>query len=208
MDGSLKCWGYGSYGSLGYPNGYGNTLYEPPPENVDLGAGRTAKSVTTRAASNHICVILDNDTLKCYGNNDNARLGYGDTTTREVPDASAIDLGSGKTVTAVSVAYDATCAVLNDGSLKCFGNNEQGQLGIGSYLPPAGNLPATADLGTGRTATDISQGLSTCVRRIGRWHHKVLGIEQRGEVGTGTPGRDIGLTLPTQVSFDGSSSSG
>ena len=39
-----------------------------------------------------------------------------------------------------------------------FRPNNQGQLGTGSYLPPAGNLPATADLGTGRTATDISLG--------------------------------------------------
>ena len=39
-----------------------------------------------------------------------------------------------------------------------FWPNNQGQLGTGSYLPPAGNLPATADLGTGRTATDISLG--------------------------------------------------
>ena len=203
MDGSLKCWGNGGSVPLGY--GDSSNRYTPFADNVNLGAGLTAKSVS--ATNGHTCVILNDDTLKCYGNNGYAQLGYGDTTQRTVPDASAIDLGSGKTVTTVSVAYDATCAVLNDGSLKCFGNNGQGQLGIGSYLPPAGNLPATVDLGTGRTATDLSLGNHHACAALDDGTIKCWGYNYNGQVGTGSPG-SFGITLPTLVSFDGSSSSG
>ena len=102
---------------------------------------------------------------------------------------------------------DFTCAVLNDGSLKCFGTNNQGQLGTGSYLPPAGNLPATADLGTGRTATDISLGSEHACAALDDGTIKCWGQNDKGQVGTGSPG-SFGITLPTLVSFDGSSSSG
>ena len=96
---------------------------------------------------------------------------------------------------------------LNDGSLKCFGTNNQGQLGTGSYLPPPGNLPATADLGTGRTATYISLGYQHACAALDDGTIKCWGNNNAGQVGTGSPG-SFGITLPTQVSFDGSSSSG
>jgi alpha-tubulin suppressor-like RCC1 family protein len=216
-DGSMKCWGHGGLASLGY--GDTSIRSSPPAQNVNLGAGLiTAKSVSATVLNGHTCVILNDDTLKCYGNNGYAQLGYGDTTQRTVPDASAVDLGSGKTATSVSTtggdtmsSNGFTCAVLNDGSLKCFGANNQGQLGTGSYLPPAGNLPATVDLGTGRTATDISLGSEHTCAALDDGTIKCWGQNDKGQVGTGSPGSSIdstGVTLPTLVSFDGSSSSG
>ena len=100
-DGSMKCWGHGGLASLGY--GDTSIRSSPPAQNVNLGAGLiTAKSVSATVLNGHTCVILNDDTLKCYGNNGYAQLGYGDTTQRTVPDASAVDLGSGKTATSVS----------------------------------------------------------------------------------------------------------
>ena len=34
---------------------------------ISLGSGRTAKAVTTNEA--HTCVLLDNDQVKCFGDN-------------------------------------------------------------------------------------------------------------------------------------------
>jgi hypothetical protein len=42
---------------------------------VNLGAGRTAKAVST--GSSHTCALLDDDTLKCWGDNSNGRVGVG-----------------------------------------------------------------------------------------------------------------------------------
>ena len=43
---------------------------------VDLGTGKTAKQVSV--ASYHACAILNDDTVKCWGEGSDAALGYGD----------------------------------------------------------------------------------------------------------------------------------
>jgi len=47
---------------------------------VDLGTGRFAKSIS---AYSHVCVVLDNDAIKCWGENGTyGKLGFGDTNNR------------------------------------------------------------------------------------------------------------------------------
>ncbi len=68
--GKLKCWGDNRFGQLGIGTVGGNlgTKFLDMGDNVpniDLGIGRTAKSVAM--GRNHACVILDNDLVKCWG---------------------------------------------------------------------------------------------------------------------------------------------
>ena len=56
----------------------------------------------------------------------------------------------------VSAGSYHTCAVLDDGSLKCWGYNVYGQLGIGSIISQ--NIPQSVSLGSGRTAVSVSVG--------------------------------------------------
>ena len=46
-------------------------------------------------------------------------------------DLPAVDLGTGRTAKMVSAGGATTCAVLDDDSVKCWGRNDFGQLGIG-----------------------------------------------------------------------------
>ena len=86
---------------------------------MDLGTGRTAKAVSCEWAST--CAILDDDSLMCWGLNAGGQLGVGDTTNKPSPTAVvATNLGAG--VKSVATGYQHTCAVLNDGSLKCWGS--------------------------------------------------------------------------------------
>ena len=140
---------------------------------VDLGTGRTATAIGTGAL--HTCAILDNASIKCWGNNFYGQLGYGNT--NDLGDVSGemgdnlpvVDLGTGRTATAISAGSNHTCVLLDNASLKCWGYNNYGHLGYGNTnnLGDASgemgdNLPVV-DLGTGRTATAISVGnLHTC----------------------------------------------
>lgn len=47
------------------------------PNASDIGAPRTAKFLAL--GRYHTCVILDDDTLKCWGDNDHGQLGLGDS---------------------------------------------------------------------------------------------------------------------------------
>ncbi|RYX78238.1 hypothetical protein EON76_06670, partial [bacterium] len=83
-DNRLKCWGRNQYGQLGAINGsnYGdqpNTMGDNLPF-VDFGASRTVSKMSIGA--NHACVILDDQSIKCWGRNQYGQLGYGDTNSR------------------------------------------------------------------------------------------------------------------------------
>ena len=175
-DGGVKCWGSNASGQLGLgdvirrgngPNQMGDAL-----PRVDLGTGKTAKSLTLGAA--HSCAVLDDGSVKCWGGNSRGELGLGDTSNRgdgagEMGDnLPAIDLGTGRKVKWISASQGFTCALLDDDSLKCWGANIWGSLGLGDENhrgdQPAemgDSLPAV-NLGTGRRATVVGVGRSSC----------------------------------------------
>lgn len=138
-DGSVKCWGRGSLLGLGIPdNDYRGDVPGEMGDNlptVNLGTGKTA--VAIGASIWHTCVLLNDSTVKCWGFNDNGTLGYGHTNAigddpNEMGDnLPAVDLGTGKTVVSLSVGSGHNCALLNDGGLKCWGENDSGALGLG-----------------------------------------------------------------------------
>ena len=195
-DGTLKCWGYNSYGQLGI----GSTTASTSPQQVNLGTGRTAVSVAVSGSSNsHTCAILDDGSLKCWGYNLNGQLGIGSTTASSIP--QQVNLGTGRTAISVSAGATHTCAVLDDGSLKCWGKNDySGLLGIGSTLSQ--NYLTPQFIGGGYTSVSASQSHSCAVLNDGSaW---CWGINSYGRLGTLSPAYS---TSPTQVQLTESVSS-
>ncbi|CAM9979780.1 unnamed protein product [Ectocarpus sp. 12 AP-2014] len=147
--------------------------------------------------TDHACVLLDDATLKCFGQNNYGQLGLGDTDDRgqsagTMGDSlAAVDLGTGATVVAMSAGSDHTCAVLADGSLKCFGRNNNGQLGLDDTddrgdeaFEMGDDLPAVS-LGTNRTAVAVSaQGDRTCVL-LDNGNVRCWGVAEYGALGGG-----------------------
>jgi alpha-tubulin suppressor-like RCC1 family protein len=203
-DHSIKCWGYNVIGQLGYgdtsdrgdqPGEMGDAL-----PTVDLGTGRTATTIAV--GGNHSCAVLDDHTTRCWGENSFGQLGYGDTLYRgdqagEMGDAlPAVDLGTGRTATAVTVGNVHTCAVLDDHTTRCWGANFVGQLGYGdtdSRIDAAGEMGdglPTVDLGTGRTATTIRAGAVHTCAVLDDHTVKCWGYNSQGQLGYGdTTGR-------------------
>jgi alpha-tubulin suppressor-like RCC1 family protein len=138
-DGSVKCWGWNFSGELGL----GDTQYrgDGPGEMgaslpaVNLGPGRTARELI--GGYYHMCARLDDGSVKCWGKNNDGQLGLGDAQNRgDGPgemgaSLPAVDLGPGRTALQVAAGGAYTCARLDDGSVKCWGNNGNGQLGLG-----------------------------------------------------------------------------
>lgn len=104
---------------------------------LNLGAGRTAKTVAL--GGDHGCAILDNGALKCWGSNAAGELGLGDGRDRGLDlndmgdNLPAVDLGTGRTATLIVAGELHTCALLDDSSVKCWGDNSWGQLGQGDH---------------------------------------------------------------------------
>jgi alpha-tubulin suppressor-like RCC1 family protein len=139
--GALKCWGenrdvcalgIGEGGDRGDEAGeMGDALPK-----VDLGTGRSAKAVA--AGVGYTCAILDNDAVKCWGHSQSGQAGLGTNLSlgrgcRESEMGNGLPtvaLGTDRTAMAIA-ARDATCASLDDGTLKCWGYNAFGQLGLG-----------------------------------------------------------------------------
>ena len=172
--GALKCWGIGNHGRLGD----GHEVLRSSPVNVDLGE-RTAISAIAGGA--HTCALLGNN-VRCWGNGDNGRLGHGGTADRNAPEA--VSLGSnGETAKGIFAGRNHTCAILNDDSLKCWGANSKGQVGIGSTTDA---MNATAvDLGSNVTIKDVGLGRTHSCAILSDHTVKCWGEHKYGSLGAG-----------------------
>ncbi len=199
-NGQVKCWGRNYYGELGLgdtatrgdgPGEMGDSLPA-----VDLGADRTATAITA-GTDGHTCALLDNGQVKCWGGNGGGQLGSGDTATRgdgpgEMGDSlPAVDLGADRTATAVTAGLFHTCAVLDNGQIKCWGDNDQGELGLGDTATRGDgpgqmgdSLPAV-DLGAGRTATAVGAGDYYTCALMDDSQVKCWGASGEGALGSG-----------------------
>jgi alpha-tubulin suppressor-like RCC1 family protein len=122
------CWGRGGDGALGY----GATMTSAVPREVRrIGEGDPSDlpaAVSLDAGESHVCAVLTDGRLGCWGSDVDDQLGDPDTLDRanEPVVTGAID-----TAILVAAGGSHTCARLVDGDLRCWGANGEGQLGTG-----------------------------------------------------------------------------
>lgn len=122
-DGRVLCWGNNSSGSLG--SGDPNVQNATPTPVVGIN---TATSIA--AGANWGCAVLADGNVRCWGRNDQGQLGDGTTTDRSRA-VAVTGLSGAIRVSAKqeSGRRGATCALLANGGVRCWGTNDQGQLG-------------------------------------------------------------------------------
>jgi alpha-tubulin suppressor-like RCC1 family protein len=162
-DGSVKCWGFGVNGRLGYASTANVSLPAAAPA-VDLGPGRRAVAIT--AGTSHTCAVLDDGSVRCWGNGSDGRLGLGSTSSvgdDETPGSvPPVNLGPGRTARAIAAGDFHTCAILDDGSARCWGFGASGRLGNGGTASVGDNEPPASAgvvaLPAGRAARAVAGG--------------------------------------------------
>jgi alpha-tubulin suppressor-like RCC1 family protein len=176
-DGSVSCWGYGLFGALGHDSmddigdGVGLSIQAAGPVLLPIGRHATAVSI---GGYQHTCALLDDGTLSCWGSGNAGKLGHnsnvnvsdGDVGSQTIRQAGVVPLPAGRTATAVSAGYFHTCAILDDGTVRCWGSGTDGALGYGSEQNIADGQPGSPTIATagpvplpaGRRAIDISAG--------------------------------------------------
>lgn len=148
-DGSVKCWGLSC--------GAGGPGLCVKPFTVD----KLANATSIAGGDEVMCAIMKDTTVQCFGNNNYGVLGIG---TNDHTETGAIVAVKGLTgVKQLAAAQSHLCALLNDGTVQCWGSNEYGQLGDGK-TPEAEAERATAAPVVGvADATSLSCGGSgTC----------------------------------------------
>ena len=167
----MRCWGFAGNGRLGLGNldniGDDEKPADVPP--VSFGPGRTAKAIT--AGNGHTCAILEDDSVRCWGFNLDGRLGLG--TVDSVGDdehpaqSRPVNLGPGRTAKAIAAGGFHTCALLDNGAVRCWGFGGDGRLGYGKIADVGRFEDTTPDtvgpVNLGQNATAITAGFGhTC----------------------------------------------
>jgi alpha-tubulin suppressor-like RCC1 family protein len=184
-DGTLWCWGRNEWGQAGdgtacspYPCGKSR-----PVQVAALGNG----VVEVAAGAEHVCARRSDGTLWCWGWGVLGQLGQG----TQAKNSSSVPLETvlGSNVAQVAAGFRHSCARKNDGTLWCWGVNDNGELGNGTtmqtgYGVGTGTPVQVAALGS-NVLDVVAGGNHTCARKTDGtlW---CWGENDHGELGNGT----------------------
>lgn len=205
-DRSVRCWGAGADGRLGYGNVQSIGDDEPPASAGAVPLGQPAKSIS--AGADHTCAVLADDTVRCWGLGSFGRLGYGNTANvgdDETP-ASVGPVGVGAPTRSVVAGSRHTCADLGGAQVRqvrCWGRNASGVLGFGdgpdvgdnespaqqravfpSLYPNAGEPGPAQPLERGRTADAKPEKGKVLIQTAKGRRFRRLGTTERIPVGS------------------------
>jgi alpha-tubulin suppressor-like RCC1 family protein len=155
-DGTAHCWGNNQYGQLGN----GTTASQNAP--VQVAGGFTFTSIDAGAA--HTCALTSAGEAYCWGRNDRGQLGDGTENQSAVP-VAVTGSHTFQVIAAGGFSVGHTCGLTALGAAYCWGDNERGQLGIGS------GGSGSEDLNSHGTPTLVLGGLTFAELTAGLGRH-------------------------------------
>lgn len=115
--------------------------HKPPfdPADEPVSCTNAPCAVDLVAGENHFCARMNDGTVRCWGDDTKGSLGRGEASSS--PDAGADGgwlvsrVAELQGVLQLSAGGTTTCAVVTDGSVRCWGGNDRGQLGLDTNDP-------------------------------------------------------------------------
>ena len=183
--GGVRCWGWNQYGQLG--DGTTNNVLSPPSSDVLTGVVQIA------TGDSHTCALMSGTGgVRCWGYNGDGELGDGSTSDLWYPPSSDILTG----VAQIAAGAYHTCALMSGtGGVRCWGYNNNGELGVGDtnalYSPLSNNvLTGVARITTGWYHTCATMSGTNEIRCWGDNSHGELGVGSTSNV-LSPPGSDL-----------------
>lgn len=193
-NGKIKCWGYNGYGQLGNGATIDKTTW------VEVLGINDANAIVTGAY--HTCAKTNTGAAKCWGHNYYGQLGNGNSVTSTTPGIVS-GLSTGVMQLTASHYNHSNCALLNDGSAKCWGDNSYGKLGSGDAV---NKFIPTPVIGLAGPVNSITMGASSACARVKGgvqcWGNNTYGEHGAGNTATVPfPQNTVGLfgKVPTQL---------
>jgi alpha-tubulin suppressor-like RCC1 family protein len=166
-DNNAYCWGWNSSGQLG--NNTTVDSYVPTPVDNTTDSPINGKTIIEISNGNyHTCAVASDSWAYCWGWNNYAMLGDGNTDISIIPVAVSVGAMSGKTVLSISSGGYHSCVIASDNLAYCWGANDSGgQLGdntaVSQSTVPVKVYNTTGSL-NGKTILSITTGFyHSCV---------------------------------------------
>jgi alpha-tubulin suppressor-like RCC1 family protein len=129
----IQCWGLDSSGQLGdtTSGGFSPVAVFVRRPTINGQAPAVTGFVQVAVGGSHACALSTTGTVACWGENGKGQLGVGDTNDSSTPRIVNTNNQTLTNVVQVVAGREHTCALIADGSARCWGSLENGQLGIG-----------------------------------------------------------------------------
>jgi alpha-tubulin suppressor-like RCC1 family protein len=189
--GAVRCWG-----DLGLAAG----VLDTPAVVAGLESGVTAIA----GGWSHRCALTSSGGVKCWGDNSRGQLGSGGSPDHQPTPIDVVGLTSG--VVAIAAGGDQTgghtCALLQTGGVKCWGDDSWGQVGSGGSGFFVESVPVDV-LGLASGVSAIAAGATHSCALPATGTVKCWGSDHYGELGDGAPDPERSSSAVTVVGLSG-----
>ena len=164
------------------------------PNNIYRKFSLGKKIVSLSSSSFHSCVLFEDGTARCYGDNNYGQLGLGNRDDISIEEAStSANVSLSGTIKEIEVGPTHSCAIMSDKTLRCWGENSFGQLGYGHTrnIGDDESLQSLGAVSVGEGVVSLALGRRyTCallvsgkVRCFGGNYGGLLGLGHRDTIG-------------------------
>jgi cysteine-rich repeat protein len=200
-DGTVRCFGQnGSFGTCGYGTteySFGDDEHPVVEGPIQLGAA----AIDIDGHGDHACAVLEDGNVRCWGFNEHGALGLGhlDVVGDDEHPSDVPALSFAEPVVEVQTGLRHTCAISESGSVKCWGLNVNGELGLG-HADNVDDVDAAGALSLGGTPLDLAVGGHHGCAWLGGTSVRCWGSGGHGRLGYGSTSNVGDDELPSSMS--------